>query len=182
MSNLIFKEDKEAILSQYRMRFITVTLSYISILVFAACALLVPSLLISKDSVAALEQKKASYEGKETSELETSLNATITEINTKLDLFSDATPTVPLTKSMLDRVQSAKDATIRITLFNYTLGANPKTADIQISGIADNRASLLAFGKRLQGTEGITSVVVPITSFIKDQNVPFTISLSVALK
>ena len=55
-------------------------------------------------------------------------------------------------------------------------------AKVSVQGTADSRADLLAFADKVRAIDSFTSVNVPITSFIKDTDVPFTLTAVVALK
>ncbi len=128
-------------------------------------------------------EKSNSLIGKETSNLEKTLSASISDINAKLQIFGDKAQIFPMTKTTLEPVIKLKGDAISISQFSGALV--PKKDNeiaISVSGIARNREALLAFSDRVSKQEGISSVTVPISSFLKNSNMSFTMNFVSKIK
>ena len=68
-----------------------------------------------------------------------------------------------------------------LTGLTYTSVPDSGTAQIDVSGVATSRESILAFADSLRKAPDVTAVDVPITNFIKESNLPFGITLTVSL-
>ena len=77
---------------------------------------------------------------------------------------------------------AARVPAVYLSDFNYTLSPSGDTASVKISGISSNREAILSFADNLRKTHGVTAVDVPITNFIKESNMPFSITIVEALK
>jgi hypothetical protein len=183
MSNLLSSKEKKEIVSLYRRRFMSVALSFFAGLCLIGSLLLFPALIYVKSNQTILTARKNSFAGRETSGLQGSLTKALTDINTRLGVFPDSAPASPIVHSFIDPVLSAKTSSIRITDFSFAGGTNNATqANVQVSGVATSREALLTFSKDLGKIAGVSNVTVPITSFIKDTNVMFTVSATIALR
>jgi len=182
MSNLLPIEQKKSILRLYRKRFLALTFFYIIALALVGLLLLLPSLFLSKSSESLLSQKRDVLASNDTSTITKSLAASIGDINTRLAIFPGNTTASPLVADFVNPVLGAKTKAIHLTNLTYALGDSPTTAAIQIEGTADSREDLLSFTGSLKAIKTFSNVNVPITSFIKDSDVTFTITAAAALK
>lgn len=72
---------------------------------------------------------------------------------------------------------SALSAPIRITNIVYE-GGNAKEHTLSLGGVAGNRNALRALVKALEEEYPFESVRVPVSNFVKEKDIPFTISIS----
>lgn len=176
MSNLLPPEQKKSLLHLYRMRFFAVV--FIAIICVAAIgiAALIPSFFVSKESEATLTASRDVLASHETSSIQKSLSQSIIDINDRLSVFSGSWFTSPILADFVDPILSAKPAGLRLTDLSFTPDKSGMTAKVEISGVANNRELLLAFGDKVKQLPNFSNVDIPITSFIKDSNVTFTIT------
>ena len=182
MSNILPPQEIKKIKGLYKKRLIVVSLRAVTILSVIAAACIVPSYLYSKQEEGALLAKKAMYEQQETGELKQDLVTSIGDINTRLSSFGDTAYASPLVASLINPILQARTSSVYITGLTYTLDKDADVAHVTITGISINREAILAFGDNLQKTPHITNVNVPITNFIKESNMPFTITLDTQLQ
>ena len=182
MSNILPQTKKVSILWMYRKRFLAVVFIFIMCFAIVGSVLLVPAFLISRSSENLLTAQRDTLAGRETSTITHSLASTIGDINSRVAVFPLMVPASPLIADLINPILAAKTSTIHLTDFSYDPSAGKGTAAITIGGAADSREALLAFGDKLKTIDGITNVNVPISSFIKDANVPFTISATMQIK
>lgn len=183
MSNLLPKKEKDEIAKLYKTRFISVALFSLSALSLAGSVLLFPSYYSLESTENALIEKKNSYSGRETTGINGSLTTALTDVNARLAVFSDQNPASPIVHSFIDPILSAKTSLVRITDLSFSADPkNVKSAEVKISGTTSNRDALLEFSNALSRTSGVSNVSVPITSFLKNSDLMFTISATVDLK
>lgn len=182
MSNLLQQTEKRAIVRMYRKRFIGVAFLALSALLVAACLLTLPSFLFLKSHELVLVAKRDTLAGYETSTIAKSLTTAVTDVNTRLAVFPASETASPLIADFMNPVLLAKNNSIHLVGFSYVPSTKPGKAEVKITGTADSRVALLAFTDRLKKVGSFEGVNVPITNFIKDSNVPFTISATVSLQ
>ncbi len=181
MSNLLPVEQKNIITGLYRNRFFTIAFFCLALLVIIASVGLVPSLFLSKNNEQSLSAKYVALSGQETQSIQDSLSNSISDINKKLAVFPVSAPTSPLLSDFISPVLTAKTSKIHISDFSYTLSTDTNSAAVVVSGVSDDRVSLLSFVGKLKTLDGFSNVDVPISSFIKESNVPFSATMSVVI-
>ncbi len=182
MSNLLPVAQKKSILGMYRKRFVSIGLLTLSALLVAAALLTLPSFLFLKSSEIVLTAKRDTLASYETSTIARTLTTTITDVNSRLSVFPASETSSPLISDFMNPVLLAKTDAVHLTDFSYTKGTTPNTATIKVTGTADSRVALLAFTDKLKSVGSFSNVNVPITNFIKDSDVPFTISATLTLQ
>lgn len=183
MSNLLPEQEKKQIKKLFNKRFATISVAFFSVAGFLATILIIPTFIYSKDTEKFLLDKKAQLAGKETSGLEKSLTEAITDINTRLQVFSDGPIIFPMTNTVLDPILKVKSNKIYINKFTGNIDQKKKgEMTITISGTATSRDALLKFSEDIGKLDGVSSVSVPISSFLRNSNVSFTINFSSTIK
>jgi hypothetical protein len=100
----------------------------------------------------------------------------INDANNKAKLFPNEMPKNGRIESVLSRIVALKDSNIRLNSFSYS-GGESGIQTIKISGVASNRKALIDFKERLSNEKGFSDIVLPISSFVKVENIEFTINL-----
>src|SRR3989344_3730340 len=157
MFNLLPKNLKEKIKTEYKLRKITVILIFIICLQLSFLIFLTPSWLISfykeKEVTSQSEEIKKHLSDSSLSEV----IVTIRGINTNL---------------------SKKTSSIKIDELAYILGQE-NTAEIIIGGTSLTREALVSFVKALEDSKSFNKVNLPISNLAKDKNISFSISLQI---
>ncbi len=165
----------------YRKRFVAIVFLSLAALLVAAVLLVLPSFLFLKSNEIVLSAKRDTLAGYETSSIVRTLTSSIADVNKRLSVFPASETASPLIADFMNPVLLAKNGSIHLIAFSYTRSAKPNQATVKVTGTADSRVALLAFTDRLKKVGSFSDVNVPITNFIKDSNVPFTVSATVTL-
>lgn len=98
--------------------------------------------------------------------------------NEKLKVFPDNLPENGYIESTLNKIISLKGQ-VKIKSFKYTYLNKPdsKSTNIEISGTAVNREALLDFKQKLESEKTFSNIVLPVSSFVKVDNIEFNIRL-----
>lgn len=183
MSNLLPQQEKKQIKKLFKKRFVTIIALIFSTAGIIASISMVPTFIYSKDTENFLLNKKAQLAGKETSGLEKSLTEAINDINTRLQVFSDGPIIFPITNTVLDPILKIKSSQIFIDKFTGDIDPKKKgEIVVTVSGTASNREALLRFSGDIGKIDGVSSVSVPISSFLRNSNVSFAINFSSVIK
>ncbi len=182
MSNLLPPSQKQDILRLYRKRLVSIALLTFVGLLMSAFVLAMPSLLYLKSSEIVLTAKRDTLSGYETSSIARTLSTAVADVNSRLAVFPATETASPLIADFVNPVLLAKSNSIHLVGFSYEKGAKLNEAKVKVTGTADSRVALLAFTDRLKKVGSFSDVNVPITNFILDTNVPFTVSATVSLQ
>lgn len=181
MINLLPPQEIKRVKLLYQKRVFVVWVHVLAIVVLIAGVCFVPSYIYSQREKNELLAKKALLEKNETGELKKNLISTIGDMNIRLDGFKDTTFSSPVVASFVDPVIKARTPAVHLSDLGYALNSDG-TARVGIFGVSNSRESILTFASNLRKAPGVVSVDVPITNFIKDSNIPFSITITVALK
>ena len=182
MSNILPQKQISKIARLYRKRFMVVVFTSVTILFLVSCVLIAPSLYFAKQNEIALTAKKAQLDQLETGSYRTSLTASIADINDRLQVFGPTPAASPVIGSFVNIVLAAKTPAVHIDEMHSILDEkNSNAADITVKGTADSREALLYFADTLRGYSSVSNLDVPIDTFIKNTDVPFTLTATVAL-
>lgn len=182
MSNLLPVKEIKKIERLYQKRFVVISLVSITVLFVIASICLFSLYYYSKSEENSLLEKKSAYEKMEVGKLKRDLVLTINDMNSRLNSFKISSYKSPIVASFIDPILKAQMNSIKLTNFIYNLNPDAKTAEVKIFGVSSSRESILTFADNLRNTPGITDVNVPITNFIKESNMPFSIIVTMALK
>ncbi len=158
---------------------------------------LVPVYFFLKAKTTSSALEVANLKNSESFIVDKSMNTTIDDINSKLTVFpktfSEIYPSsdilIPLTKHRVAGI-SITGITFETRTPNNEVvkpAANKKTVievkkpDIEIRGVAKNRLALLAFQKSLESDPLYSVVTVPISDFVKGENITFSILITTTL-
>ena len=182
MSNILPQQQISKIARLYRKRFMVVVFISAIILFAIGCIMLAPSIYFAQQNQAALAAKKVQLDQLETGSYQASLTSSISDINSRLQVFGQSVPQTPIIGSFVNVVLGAKTPAVHIDEMHSVLDAKDQnSADITVKGTADSREALLYFADNLRGYSNVSNVDVPIDTFIKNSNVPFTLTATVAL-
>ncbi len=162
----------------YRKRFLSLAFIAVAGLAALGAALLFPSLVVLRNNEAVLIEKRDLLRSQETNTIKHSLEAATNEIIARLAILSDKGEASPVVAGFIDPVLAAKTNAVQLSDLSYLSGGK-NTVKIQISGIAQNRETLLAFVDNLKKISRFSDVTVPIQNFIKDSNIAFTVTAAI---
>ncbi len=177
MFNLLPETEKEKILREYNHRRLIVFLAFMSATLCMALVALFPSYILSSIKLKEVETNIAVVrQSKEFQEAD-KLQTVLTESNEKLSALQFGRSKV-LSQDLIAQIINVKNTGIRINGLLYKKStAKDTSSQIFINGIAQNRESLSRFVTDLQKVKIFKKVALPVSSFTKDVNAEFTISI-----
>jgi hypothetical protein len=178
MTNLLPQEQQKVIAKEYKNRRTVVALIALACTVIVSAGFLVPSFALSNvklreaTNAAELARKRAESIGGDSTS-----TATLQGVRGKLASLAVGANTVQMTE-LFDRVTDQKSGDIKIGAMTLVRGVGDQEGVLTVDGLAKNRESLTALMKRLQADSTFTSVEVPVSSFAKDRDIPFSMRLT----
>lgn len=174
-TNLLPPIEQKSVLHMYRKRFLALVFFSVAFLLLSGAVLLLPSYIVLRNNAEVLIIKRDQLQKEETSSIQGTLATTIADINKRLAVFPDVVMPSPVVGTFVAPVLKRKTGAVHITNLSYNT-ADGGGISLQISGTAASRSDLLAFADALKTEKGFKNVTVPISSFIKDSNVTFSIT------
>ena len=179
MSNLLPPEEKKAIRRDYAVRLIAVALFALAAAGVVASALHFPAYVFSGMKERILRSDIEILNKRTGGDLEASMKAAIGEINSRLQLFPDQPKDMPISKQVIAPLLEQRRSGVKITGIVYSVEHGEKV--VTVSGFAATRSDLTGYVERLKGVPGFTEVTLPISSFVKDRNLDFSLIINVSL-
>jgi hypothetical protein len=176
MFNLIPEQYKQMIIHEYHARLRILWGIGLLCLVFSFLILIIPSYVsvyfAAKNMRDQAGLMKSSFSFKNAD----AILGTITETNKQLQVASlFQQKNNPL--SFFEQAVGAKNTAIHIVSSEYSK-RDTGNSDITISGIADTRDALRLYINELNALPIFSDVYLPISSFVKDKNIEFSITLT----
>lgn len=175
MFKLLPEKEKRIIKKEYNLRRFVVVTIFVGAIFFIAIITILPSYITSiykrEETSQIMENTKKLSDLKD----EVSINNQLSEINDQIKILEPSLSYVDVFM-LIQEVTSVRGNSIKIE--NILLKKEKEQYKLTISGIADNRESLLTFKRNLDNTEKFLSVDLPISNFAKDVNIDFTMILT----
>lgn len=177
MINLIPNQEKKKMARDFYIKLVAVFYLVLGSAVFiASTSILPPYFLSSVNKNAVNDRLKLQSNVPVPVVGEDTLNK-VKEIDKKLILLEGLQGKQFLvSEKVINKIISLKSPEIRISRISYrSLGENGRT--IILDGIANNRKSLLSFNQALKDDASFKEVNLPISNFVKESDIIFSISL-----
>lgn len=179
MLKLLLKEEYKKIKRDYIFRFIIISLIGLSSVMFLFMVSLLPAyvLLRTDQKVLAEEVKIAQDE---------ELNADRKRLKEKLNELRDTLNILDTNQYeisyFIQKITERQPRSVNISniSFDSKLVEEEDRASIIIQGTANSRESLSSFATSLEQVSEFESVTLPFSSFAKDSEIPFSITVSLA--
>lgn len=178
MINLIPKEEKKRMTTDFYLRLSVVFMLMLSSSVFIACSAMLPAYFLSltKDSIA-----NSKLEGQKADPASSSRSQSLSEIkdlNSKLKLVEDAEKNkFQISEKVIQAILLKKSSDIKITQISYEDNGT-QGKKISLLGVAPSREALLQFQQALEDDPAFNNVDLPISNFVKDSDIQFNLSLN----
>jgi hypothetical protein len=178
MINLLPEEDKILIKNENLRRFIAVSGVLFFSLLCAAVILFTPSYLLVESQEKNFEKQllliKESFERENIDQIESSardLNSQLASYAKQEELFVGAS-------SLFLEIIGKKPPLIRLDNFSYTISDKEGKPDkISLRGFSSDRESLVSFTKKLEQSGLFSKVGSPLSNFLKEKNINFSLNL-----
>lgn len=178
MLNILPIQEKKKIITEYRLRLGVVSVFALVILILASLVLLTPSYLLAVSKYNSVSAALALRESKQDSSgQEKDIDTQVRDINKKINLF--------LSEPLGDRLSppdaflkiiSMKSPAIKILGFFYD--STGRQERIVVTGVAADRDGLAQLAETLKKDKTFASVELPVSSYVKSNNIDFSIVLT----
>ncbi len=176
MSNLLPFEEKKKNLREYIIRLLTAALIVIATVSIVASTMLFPAYIFSNTKERVLKEEIAATNEKSGGNLNATMKTVIADINNRLKIFPDKQQEMPISNMVIAPILKEKTSAVKIQEISYADERGGKT--IIVSGFSATRSDLTQYVERLKKVPGFSKVTLPISSFVKDRNLDFTISIT----
>ncbi len=181
MINLIPNEEKKKIAHHFYSRLTILSFLTLGLCAWFAILALVPSWILSKAKQNIIEQDLVIQKGEPVPILDQETSQAIEKLDAKLTLVEQLqTNKFVVTERIINELIKSKVANVKITRISYEVDEK-NTRNISISGEATSREELLSFRKALESNQAFKDVTLPISSFVKGENIEFLLSLTPAI-
>lgn len=181
MFDLLTEEEKDELLSEYKARRWSVFLIFIFVLGLISFLLLAPTYAVvyleKQQLTQKMEESKKKAEDFVNPEMFDQLKQ-VSELTSALVSHTEDVPTVQLIEMLMER----KPENVSVTNFSIRKTDNGRSLSISLAGRALNRDVLLEFSEELKKEEYIDEVDIPLESFVRDEDLDFTLRITGSLK
>ena len=187
LTNLLPQERRHTLLYDYVFRLGVVLILFITALTLIAAILLLPTYVLLMESARTKQAHLTDIKSTLSSVDETELSARLAALS------ADAATLLALTKlpsasGIVRTMLAIARPSIALSNFTYTPATSKPSKDgkssitvpgtLVISGTAATRDALRNYQLALQGAPFASSVTLPISTYAKDSNIPFTITIT----
>lgn len=177
MINVFATKEKKKILNKYRIRLAIVSLIVADILLIANLVLFMSPYLLSVSKYNNLEKELVSLEEVYGGGVkEKDVSSQVVDINNKITLLLKASAETQLSPyQVMSDILRDKSHMIKIYGFTYDSVVNQER--VVITGEALDRDSLSSFFEELKKDTRFTNVALPISSYVKSEDIEFSVVL-----
>lgn len=175
MFNLLPQEQKKKIRQNYLRRFAIVTIISGILLTIIFCVALIPAYVASSQKVFSAQERKQIIENSISSSDKGILQAQLTELKTDVEILQKKNIS---TVGLVQQIIINKGPGISISGFMLTTGSTGEKRFV-VEGIADSREKLKQFQANVLAMK-FKKVDLPISSFAKDKDIAFTMTITIS--
>jgi len=176
MINLLLPEQKNNVKKEYTARIVVVLLISVFITFIVSISLLVPVYILLKDKEASAEKYLIGQSDEVINEREFLKNV-INDTNKKLSILKKEEVGGFIVHT--DIFKTILDTRKNVRINSVTYQNNDIDAPlVRVSGTADTREDLQLFTKRLEGEVNFINVNAPISNFVQDRNIEFSLEIT----
>lgn len=176
MANLIPPYAKKGVVIEYWIRVVSVWLFLLGTVALAVAALNVSSYILIQNQQLAFQDAFADASDK--TETFAAIEQEIIQANDIARLLATVDEETPL-HTYVSLIESLANDGVLIEEFDFTLEAGNPSA-ITITGVADDRESLVALSDTLEADRYFESADIPLSNLAKDRDISFRIEVIVA--
>jgi multidrug efflux pump subunit AcrB len=173
MLSLLLKEEKREIRKEYLFRYLTILFFGVAGIIFLVSASLIPSYFLLKIDQKVLNQELSVAQDAELNSDRQRLKEKLAELQKTLNIVD--TPSVEVS-GFIQSITEKQPRDINILNINFSELAGVK--NIVLQGTANSRGSLAGFIDSLETVPEFKSVNLPFSSFTRDSDIPFSITIN----
>ncbi len=178
-TNLLPPERQRALSRDYLMRLGVITAILLTVLVFAAILLSIPTYMFLAKSMDTKEKHLAHIESAFSSAEEKALSARLAALSGDAALLI-ALGKTPSASATIRNALAVAHTGVTLSGFTYTPAAPKVPATLKISGNAATRDVLRGYQIALSSAPFAASADLPVSTYAKDTNISFTIIVTLA--
>jgi hypothetical protein len=175
MFKLLTEEVRKKVAHEYAYRRAVVVVVALVIILIVAMVGLFPADVLSRARKQEITERLRIIGNLELKKSEIDLKAWLTSINLKLNTLNPKLD-VDRPSVYIEQVLEKRVAGIKLTNLSWVKSDNKST--ISISGIANDRQTLIAFENSLNASGYFDTVSLPISNLARDKNINFQVKLS----
>lgn len=178
-TNLLPPERQRALARDYYLRLGVVVIILLSILIFAAAVMLLPTYVFLTQSMSAKGARLATIESSLSSANEKELSARLAALASDAEILT-ALASTPSASRIIRTALAVPRPGVTLSGFGYTPAVKKVPGTLTISGIAATRDALRSYQLALQGAAFALSAVLPVSAYAKDNNITFVITVTLS--
>lgn len=172
MINLLPEIEKKKLKKIHSLKVVVLSMYLLALVCVSGAVFLLPTFVLSESKEKSLVEKLAAVKKNNENDKSDTLDAVIDDINSKLKVFPETGEFV-FSEDVLAQILAKKTKDISITSVSYVGTGEDKK--ISVVGRANNREALLNFERDLSTVPQFTGIQLPISNFLKDNNIDFII-------
>jgi hypothetical protein len=178
MINLIPIEGQKRMIKGFYLRFIIVFAFLFSFCMFVALVSLIPSYFLANNKEKDAQIKLEIQKNEPMPKLDQETLALIKDIDSKLTIVENSNKNKFLvSEKVINQIMSSKMPDIKINRISFERDV-VSDKKVSIYGTAPSRERLLLFRKALEENSAFLNVDLPVSNFIKGENIEFYLSLT----
>lgn len=177
MINVLPEQQKEIVSREYRLRRAIVVSGLVIFALLVSLVLLFPSYFLTN-----MQAEEAAVQ---LDQVKTALNSQLPSGEVVNDLISavrHAQDLRPFSETIsvykLLKIFESKPESVKINRISF-VNKSETGPEITLGGIAQDRESLIAFGRVLEGRVEFESVNIPVSNFVRESNIEFHMTIGV---
>lgn len=176
MLKLLLKEESKRIKKNYISRFITLILYGFSAILFLFLISIIPAFVLLKIDQKILNEELKIAQNEELNKDRIQLKEKLNNLKHLLNILDTKQYE---TSYLIQKVTERQNRSISISSFSFDLNQETENPSFTIQGNANNRESLADFVSELQKVEEFKTASLPFSSFAKEAEIPFSITIKI---
>lgn len=176
MINLLPEKERILVRREYLRRFIVIAGIFSFSLICIAIILLFPSYFLMNFQEKDLEKQLSIIEEGFARENADAVESSIKVLNSQLS-FLKQEENLQQISFLIYQILGKKQSGVKLNNISYRQGSGKTPDQIFLQGFAPNRDALSLFIKNLEQIKSFSKVQVPISNFLREQNIDFNISI-----
>jgi len=177
LTNLLPSGRQQALFREYFLRLSVVFIALVTALTLVAAMLLLPTYIFLTQSAATKASRLTNIESVLASSDEKILSAHLASLSNNAIVLL-ALGKAPSASAILRSALAIPRNGISLSGFAYTPSAGNVPGSLSISGTAQTREALRSYQLALESTPFAASADLPVSSYAKDTNIAFTITVT----
>jgi hypothetical protein len=181
--NLLPIESKNVLKEGFKSRFNLIVCTLLILVVLVGLIMLLPTYFLTKSQLSVINYINTVNKNESEESVLKALDLPF-EIDYKVSLINTNIRSLKVGQTIFDIIYFLPK-TVKLNSLTFTKNeaeAEKQGVIITISGVANDRDSLIQFGNDLKSSKKFTEVEVPVSSLTRDKNLPFSVKIFIENK